>query len=157
MTDANFIEQMQEALRQQQAQDESAIKNKEHEAHVREADGPKKWLALKALVMESVGDINGGFPSAVLAYSDDLNSFTVRNELANRVATATFNSANGTISYQSSAASGTFHPGVTGNELEYSWQKTIPSRGVTVTVQGIGNVVTIENMSEVLIRCIVSP
>jgi tetratricopeptide (TPR) repeat protein len=109
-------------------------------------------------VIKSVSGINAGFPAIVLDYSEDkgTESITVKNVMAYRVMTANFG-ANAVIAYRSPAASGSFLPRITGNELTFAWENVIPSRRVTAAIEQIGNIITLEQMSELLIRCVVSP
>jgi hypothetical protein len=158
MTNADFVKQMQADLRKQQESDELATKNKLHDVEVTKTDGPRKWLALKDLLIKSVSGINAGFPAIVLDYSEDegTESITVKNVMAYRVMTANFG-ANAVIAYRSPAASGSFLPRITGNELTFAWENVIPSRRVPAAIEQIGNIITLEQMSELLIRCVVSP
>ena len=157
MTDTNFVKKMQDSMRQQQARGEMAVRDTFHDAKVAETDGPQKWLALKTLVAQSASDINRGLASDVgLAYSEGgLDSFTLLNRVSDRSVQASFDSTNAVISCHG-GANGNWQPHVEGNDLAYSWQNGTPSSGVPANVGFIGNAITVEKMSELLISSVIS-
>lgn len=157
MTSADFVKKMQDSMQQQQAGGEMAVRDTLHDAKVAETDGPEKWLALKMLVAQSASQINQGLGSGMgLAYSEGgLDSFTILNRVSNRSVQASFDSTNGVISCHG-GANGNFQPHVEGNELAYSWQNDTPSKAVPASVGFLGNAVTVEKMSELLISSVVS-
>ena len=157
MTSADFVKKMQDSMQQQQARGEMAVRDKLHDAKVAETDGPEKWLALKTVVAQSASEINRGLGLGVgLAYSEGgLDSFTILNRVSSRSVQASFDSTNGVISCHG-GTNGNFQPHVEGNELAYSWQNDAPSNAVPASIGSIGNAITVEKMSELLISSVVS-
>jgi hypothetical protein len=158
VTSANFVKKMHDSMREQQVRGEQAARKPFHDAKVAETAGPQRWLALKTLVAQSASEINRGFESvAGLAYSEGgLDSFTLLNRAADRFVQASFDATNAVISCHGEA-SGSFLPHVEGNELTYSWQNATPASAVAANVGFIGDVVTVEQMSEILISSVISP
>jgi hypothetical protein len=157
MTSAAFVRKMQDSMQQQQARGELAVRDTLNDAKVAETCGPEKWLALKALVAQSAGEINRGLESTVgLAYSEGgLDSFTLLNRAADRSVQASFDATTCVISCHG-GAKGSFQPHVEGNELAYSWQNAAPEGGFAAHVGFIGDVMTVEKMSEILISSVIS-
>jgi hypothetical protein len=157
MTGPTFVKKMQDSMQQQKARGELAVRDTVHDATVAATDGPEKWLALKALVAQSASDINRGLASDVgLAYSEGgLDSFTLLNRLSNRSVQASFDSTNAVISCHG-GTNGNFQPHVEGDELAYSWQNAAPSNAVSASAGFIGNAITVEKMSELLISSVIS-
>lgn len=149
MADSDFVKQMQDSLRQRQAQDELTTKKQLHDVEVIKTDGIKKWQALRESVMGTIKEINSGFSKQAITFTDGINTFTIRNQEDHRVMSPRFIPSSAIVTYQGSAQSGQFTPGIVGNELEYYWQGHSSS--------GIANApVTIERMSEILITSIVN-
>ena len=157
MTSATFVKKMQDSMQQQQARGELAVRDTVRDAKVAATDGPEKWLALKTLVAQSASEINQGLESSVgLAYSEGgLDSFTLLNRVSDRSVQASFDSTNAVISCHG-GANGNFQPHVEGNELAYSWQNSAPSNPVPTSAGFIGNAITVEKMSELLISSVIS-
>jgi hypothetical protein len=157
MTSANFVKKMHDSLQEQQVRGEQAARKPFHDAKVAETGGPQRWLALKTLVAQSASKINLGLESvAGLAYSEGgLDSFTLLNRGADRFVQASFDATNAVISCHGQA-NGRFLPHVEGNELAYSWQTAAPASAVAANVGFIGDVITIEQMSEILISSVIS-
>jgi len=157
MTSASFVRKMQDSMQQQQAHGELAVRDTLHDAKVAETCGPEKWMALKTLVAQSAGEINQGLESSVgLAYSEGgLDSFTLLNRVAGRSVQASFDATNAVILCHGEA-NGTFQPHVEGNELAYSWRDAAPGGGCAAHGGFIGDVVTVEKMSEILISSVIS-
>jgi hypothetical protein len=155
MSSPSFVKKMQVSMQQQQARGELAVRDTLHDAKVAETGGPSKWLALKALVAQSAGEINRGLASDVgLAYSEGgLDSFTLLNRVSGRSVQASFDSTNAVISCHG-GANGNFQPHVEGNELAYSWQNEAPAGGVAFGF--VGDFISIEKMSEFLIASVIS-
>ncbi len=157
MTSADFVKKMQDSMQQQQSRGEMAVIDLVHDANVAATNGPEKWLALKTLVAQSAGEINRGLASDVgLAYSEGgLDSFTLLNRVSDRSVQASFDSMNAVISCHG-GANGNFQPRVKGDKLAYSWQNAAPSNGAQVSVGFIGNAITVEKMSELIISSVIS-
>jgi hypothetical protein len=157
MTSADFVKKMQDSMQQQQARGEMAVRDTVHDAKVAATNGPEKWLALKTLVAQSASEINQALGSGVgLAYSEGgLDSFTLLNRVLDRSVQASFDSTNAVISCHG-GTNGNFQPHVEGNELAYSWQNAAPSNAAPASIGFIGNDITIEKMSELLISSVIS-
>jgi hypothetical protein len=154
-TTDGFIKKMQDSMKEQQARGDLAIRNDLHDAKVTETSGPEKWLALKTRVAQSATEINRGLASDEgLAYSEGgLDSLTLLNRVADKSVQASFDQTNGIISYHG-ADTGSFLPHVEGNELAYCRQNGAPSSGAGAGF--VGDVITIEKMSEILISSVIS-
>jgi hypothetical protein len=156
MASANFVKKMHDSMQEQQDRGEQAARKSFHDAKVAETRGPERWLALKTLVAQSASNINRGLePVAGLAYSEGgLDSFTLLNRAADRFVQAGFDATNAVISCHGQA-NGSFLPHVEGNELAYSWQNAAPA-AVAAGAGFIGDVITVEQMSEILISSVIS-
>jgi hypothetical protein len=155
LSSAGFVKKMQDSMEEQQACGDLAARNDIHDAKVTETSGPEKWLALKTRVAQSATEINQGLASdAGLAYSEGgPDSLTLLNRVANKSVQASFDQANGIISYHGADA-GSFLPHVEGNELAYCRQNGAPSSGAGTSF--VGDVISIEKMSEILISFVIS-
>jgi hypothetical protein len=157
MKSANFVEKMHDSMHEQQVRGEQAARKSFQDAKVVETRGPERWLALKTLIAQSAGKINRGLESvAGLAYSEGgLDSFTLLNRAADRFVQASFDTTNAVISCHGQA-NGSFLPHVEGNELAYSWQNAAPASAIAANVGFIGDIITLEQMSEILISSVIS-
>jgi hypothetical protein len=155
MADADFVKQMQDSLRKQEATAEVAKESTLHIAKVTETEGAKIRHELKEWIKQSVSTINQGLTSSVLAYTDGLSGFSVSNQARKRGITVEFHSASAEISYQGGGGVGRFRPRVVGNTLEYSWENSAPCEGVPRALDLGTNVVTVEKMGQVIIHCVV--
>ena len=155
MTDADFVKQMQDSLRKQDASAEVVKESSLHMAKVTETEGARIRRELKESVKQSVSTINQGLPSSVLAFTDDLSGFSISNQASKRGITVEFHSASAEVSYQGNGGGGKFRPKVVGNTLEYSWENSAPCQGIPRTLDLGTNVVTVEKMGQVIIQCVV--
>jgi len=156
MTGNDFVKEIQKALLTQHEHDDPAsraspnVKLLQTEAH-------KDWDALVGWMEGKVAEINNGLPEPLLLYSKPRGEeFEIANEAANMSVTVK-REPNGNVVYRGTAASGMFRAQLTGDELSYSWERTMSTPSMRFAFASVGVNVTLNELGGLIIRSVVTP
>jgi hypothetical protein len=157
MIDNDFVKEIQKALLTQQEHDDPAsraspnVKVLQTEAH------HKDWDALVTWTEGKVAEINNGLPEPLLLYSKPREQeFEIANEAANMIVTVK-REPNGNVVYRGTSASGMFRAQLTGDELSYSWERSMSTPSMRFAFGSVGVNVTLTEIGELIIRSVVTP
>ena len=152
----DFVKEMQEALLTQQEHDDPASRASPN-GKVSQTEAHKDWDALVAWIEGKVSEINNGLPGPLLRYSKPSDEeFDIANEAANMTVTVKREPA-GSVVYRGTAASGMFRAQLSGDELSYSWERTMSTPSMRIAFGSVGVNVTLKEIGELIIRSVVTP
>jgi hypothetical protein len=155
MTHDDFVKEMQENLRHQEI-DDLARPKRSPEPSVSETLASTNWDILIGQVRGKSADINKGLPEPLLVYSKSADDeFNLTNSATNLNITVA-KEPNGDLVYRGSAG-GIFRAKVSGEDVTYSWERTMPTPSMRVPFGSIGVSVTMHEIAELLIRSVVTP
>jgi hypothetical protein len=150
----DFVKEMQKALLEQQGHDDPASSPN---VKVSQTEDHKDWDALVAWMEGKVSEINDGLPGPLLRYSKPSEEeFDIANEASN-MSVIVKREPNGSLVYRGTAASGMFRVHLTGDELSYSWERTMSTPSMRVAFGSVGVNVTLKEVGELIIRSVVTP
>jgi hypothetical protein len=156
MISNDFIKEMQEALLAQQEHDDPASRSSPN-VKALQTEAHKDWDALVSWLEGKVAEINNGLPESLLLYSKPREEeFDIANEAAN-MSVNVKREPNGNVVYRGTAASGMFRAQLTGDELSYSWERTMSTPSMRFAFGSVGVNVTLKEMGELIIRSVVTP
>jgi hypothetical protein len=156
MIDNDFVKEIQKALLTQQEHDDPASRASPN-VKVLQTEAHKDWDALVTWMEGKVAEINNGLPEPLLLYSKPREQeFEIVNEAANMSVTVK-REPNGNVVYRGTSASGMFRAQLTGDELSYSWERSMSTPSMRFAFGSVGVNVTLTEIGELIIRSVVTP
>jgi hypothetical protein len=151
MVDNDFVKEIQKALLTQQEHDDPASRASPN-VKVLQPEAHKDWDALVTWMEGKVAEINNGMPEPLLLYSKPTEQeFEIANEAANMSVTVK-REPNANVVYRGTSASGMFRAQLTGDELSYSWERSMSTPSMRFAFGSVGVNVTLTEIGELIIR-----
>jgi hypothetical protein len=156
MIDNDFVKEIQKALLTQQEHHDPASRASPN-VKVLQTETHKDWDALVTWMEGKVAEINNGLPEPLLLYSKPREQeFEIANEAVNMSVTVK-REPNGNVVYRGTSASGMFRAQLTGDELSYSWERSMSTPSMRFAFGSVGVNVTLTEIGELIIRSVVTP